>query len=90
MEAEENRTYCLFDINHTVSSQSYIHITQYICHVSWILYVYIFAHIKLSTIFLSCKVFHEWSIIKLGNVLYFFSVEFSSRVGCTPSEAKKW
>ena len=25
---------------------------------------------KLSTIFLSCKVFHDWSIIKLGNVLY--------------------
>ena len=23
---------------------------------------------KLSTIFLSCKVFHDWSIIKLGNV----------------------
>ena len=31
---EQNRTDCLFDINHTVSSQSYIHITQYICHVS--------------------------------------------------------
>ena len=25
---------------------------------------------KLSTIFLSCKVFHDWSIIKLGNMLY--------------------
>ena len=25
---------------------------------------------KLSTIFLSCKVFHDWSIIKLGNILY--------------------
>ena len=24
----------------------------------------------LSTIFLSCKVFHDWSIIKLGNILY--------------------
>ena len=24
---------------------------------------------KLSTIFLSCKVFHDWSI-KLGNILY--------------------
>ena len=27
---------------------------------------------KLSTIFLSCKVFHDWSIIKLGNILYLF------------------
>ena len=26
---------------------------------------------KLSTIFLSCKVFHDWSIIKLGHILYF-------------------
>ena len=25
---------------------------------------------KLSTIFLSCKVSHDWSIIKLGNILY--------------------
>ena len=25
---------------------------------------------KLSTVFLSCKVFHDWSIIKLGNILY--------------------
>ena len=25
---------------------------------------------KLSTIFLSCKVFHDWSMIKLGNILY--------------------
>ena len=25
---------------------------------------------KLSTIFLSYKVFHDWSIIKLGNILY--------------------
>ena len=25
---EQNRTDCLFDINHTVSSQSHIHITQ--------------------------------------------------------------
>ena len=25
---------------------------------------------KLSSIFLSCKVFHDWSIIKLGNILY--------------------
>ena len=25
---------------------------------------------KLSTIFLSCMVFHDWSIIKLGNILY--------------------
>ena len=24
---------------------------------------------KLSTIFLSCNVFHDWSIIKLGNIL---------------------
>ena len=27
---------------------------------------------KLTTIFLSCKVFHDWSIIKLGNILYLF------------------
>ena len=26
--------------------------------------------LKLSTIFLSCKVFHDLSIIKLGNILY--------------------
>ena len=25
---------------------------------------------KLSTIFLGCKVFHDWSIMKLGNILY--------------------
>ena len=25
---------------------------------------------QVSTIFLSCKVFHDWSIIKLGNILY--------------------
>ena len=25
---------------------------------------------KLSTIFFSCKVFHDWSIIKLGNISY--------------------
>ena len=25
---------------------------------------------KLSTIFLSCMVFHDWSIIKLGNILH--------------------
>ena len=25
---------------------------------------------KLSTIFLSCKVFHDWSIMKLENILY--------------------
>ena len=25
---------------------------------------------KLGTIFLSCKVFRDWSIIKLGNILY--------------------
>ena len=25
---------------------------------------------KLSTIFLSCKVFHDWSKIKHGNILY--------------------
>ena len=25
---------------------------------------------KLSTIFLSCKVFHDWSKIKIGNILY--------------------
>ena len=25
---------------------------------------------KLSTIFLSCKVIHGWSIINLGNILY--------------------
>ena len=26
--------------------------------------------LKLTTIFLSCKVFHDWSILKLGNILY--------------------
>ena len=26
--------------------------------------------LKLSTIFISCKVFHDWSIIKLGIILY--------------------
>ena len=31
-DIEQNRTDCLFDINHTVSSQSYIHITQYKRH----------------------------------------------------------
>ena len=25
---------------------------------------------KLSTLFLSCKVFHDWFIIKLENILY--------------------
>ena len=25
---------------------------------------------KLNTIFLSCKVFHDWPTIKLGNILY--------------------
>ena len=29
---------------------------------------------KLSTIFLSREVFHDWSIIKLGNILYLLDV----------------
>ena len=38
---------------------------------------------KLSTIFLSCKVFHDWSMIKLGNILYLldgsiFAVHFET------------
>ena len=42
---------------------------------------------KLSTIFLSCKVFHDWSIIKLGNILYlldgsFFAVLFGTTSHC--------
>ena len=42
---------------------------------------------KLSTIFLSCKVFHDWSIIKLGNILYLldryiFAVLFETASHC--------
>ena len=42
---------------------------------------------KLSTIFLSCKVFHDWSIIKLGNILdlldwYIFAVLFETTSHC--------
>ena len=42
---------------------------------------------KLSTIFLSCKVFHDWSIIKLGNILYLldrsiFAVLFGTTSHC--------
>ena len=42
---------------------------------------------KLSTIFFSCKVFHDWSIIKLGNILYLldrsiFSVLFGTTSHC--------
>ena len=42
---------------------------------------------KLSTIFLSCKVFHDWSIIKLGNILYLldgyiFAVLFETTSRC--------
>ena len=42
---------------------------------------------KLSTIFLSCKVFHDWSIIKLRNILYlldgsFFAVLFGTTSHC--------
>ena len=42
---------------------------------------------KLSTIFLSCKVFHDWSIIKLGNILYLldgyiFGVLFETTSHC--------
>ena len=42
---------------------------------------------KLSTIFLSCKVFHDWSIIKLGNILYLldgsiFAVLFGTKFHC--------
>ena len=42
---------------------------------------------KLSTIFLSCKVFHDWSIIKVGKILnlldgYIFSVLFETSSHC--------
>ena len=42
---------------------------------------------KLSTIFLSCKVFHDWSMIKLGNILYLldgyiFAVLFETTYHC--------
>ena len=42
---------------------------------------------KLSTIFLSCNVFHDWSIIKLGNILYLldgsiFAVLFGTTSHC--------
>ena len=42
---------------------------------------------KLSTIFLSCKVFHDWSIIKLGKILYLldgsiFAVLFGTTSHC--------
>ena len=42
---------------------------------------------KLSTIFFSCKVFHDWSIIKLGNILYLldgsiFAVLFGTTSHC--------
>ena len=41
----------------------------------------------LSTIFSSCKVFHDWSIIKLGNILclldrYIFAVLFETTSHC--------
>ena len=43
--------------------------------------------LKISTIFLSCKVFHYWSIIKLGNILYLldgsiFAVLFETTSHC--------
>ena len=43
--------------------------------------------LKLSKIFLSCKVFHDWSIIKLGNILYLlggyiFAVLFEATSHC--------
>ena len=34
-------------------------------------------HTQLSTIFLSCKVFHDWSIINLGNILFIRRVYIS-------------
>ena len=42
---------------------------------------------KLSTIFLNGKVFHDWSIIKLGNILYLldgsiFAVPFGTTFHC--------
>ena len=42
---------------------------------------------KLSTIFLSCKVFHDWSIFKLGNILYLldgyiFAILFETSSHC--------
>ena len=43
--------------------------------------------LKLSTIVLSCKVFHDWSMIKLGNILYLlngyiFAVLFETTSHC--------
>ena len=43
--------------------------------------------LKLSTIILSCKVFHDWSIIKLGIILYLldgsiFAVLFETTSHC--------
>ena len=43
--------------------------------------------VEASTIYLSCKVFHDWSIIKLGNILYLldgyiFAVLFETTVHC--------
>ena len=42
---------------------------------------------KLGTIYTSCKVFHDWSIIKLGNILYLsdgpiFAVLFETTSHC--------
>ena len=42
---------------------------------------------KLSTIFLSCEVLHDWSIIKLGNIMYLldgynFAVLFETTSHC--------
>ena len=42
---------------------------------------------KFSTIFLCCKVFHDWSIITLGNILYLldgyiFAVLFETTSHC--------
>ena len=42
---------------------------------------------KGGTIFLSCKVFHDWSIINIGNILYFldgyiFAVLFETTSHC--------
>ena len=42
---------------------------------------------KLKAIFLSCMVFHDWSIIKLGNILYLldgsiFAVLFGTTSHC--------
>ena len=45
---------------------------------------------KLSTIFLSCKVFHDWSIIKLGNILYLLDGSIFALLFGTTSHSFCW